>query len=166
MLSVFFHYALHLLSRKKVMRKTVLLFALLSTLLITSCTSVHKTMREPNVRVELERDDFELSQQVSAEATSVRVLGIDWKRLLNVERGSVEGWAFSAVNLGYIPIIGTGITEPTSFYALHEMMKNNPGYDVVFYPQYEAIVKRPVIGLGFIYKKTTVKATARLGKMK
>ncbi len=148
------------------MRKTVLLFALLSTLLITSCTSVHKTMREPNVRVELERDDFELSQQVSAEATSVRVLGIDWKRLLNVERGSVEGWAFSAVNLGYIPIIGTGITEPTSFYALHEMMKNNPGYDVVFYPQYEAIVKRPVIGLGFIYKKTTVKATARLGKMK
>jgi hypothetical protein len=46
------------------------------------------------------------------------------------------------------------------------MMKNNPGYDVVFYPQYEAIVKRPVIGIGLIYKKITVKATARLGKMK
>lgn len=148
------------------MKKTVLFVAFIGALILSSCTSVHKTMREPNVKVELERDDFELSQQVSAEATSVRVLGIDWKRLLNVERGSVEGWAFSAVNLGYIPIIGTGITEPTSFYALHEMMKNNPGYDVVFYPQYEAIVKRPVIGIGFIYKKTTVKATARLGKMK
>jgi len=148
------------------MKKSILLFAFLGTLLVSSCTSVHKTMREPNVRVELERDDFELSQQVSAEATSVRILGIDWKRLLNVEQGSVEGWAFSAVNLGYIPIIGTGITEPTSFYALHEMMKNNPGYDVVFYPQYEAIVNRPFIGIGFIYKKTTVKATARLGRMK
>jgi len=148
------------------MRKLFFFIALSSTVLFPSCTSLHKTMREPNVRVELERADFDLSQQVSAEATSVRVLGIDWQRLLNKEQGSVEGWAFSAVNFGYIPIIGNGISEPTSFYALHEMMKNNPGYDVVFYPQYEALVKRPVIGIGFIYKKTTVKATARLGKMK
>jgi hypothetical protein len=148
------------------MKKTFYSIALFSALAFTSCTSLHKTMREPNVRVELERGDFDLSQQVSAEATSVRVLGIDWQRLLNKEQGSVEGWAFSAVNFGYIPIIGNGISEPTSFYALHEMMKNNPGYDVVFYPQYEALVKRPFIGIGFIYKKTTVKATARLGKMK
>jgi hypothetical protein len=148
------------------MKKSLLLFALFAVLGLSSCTSLHKTMREPNVRVELVRENFDLSEKVSAEATSVRILGIDWQRLLNKEQGSVEGWAFSAVNLGYIPIIGTGISEPASFYALHEMMKNNPGYDVVFYPQYEAIVKRPFIGIGFIYKKTTVKATARLGKMK
>lgn len=148
------------------MKKSILMLIISSMLVLTSCTSLHKTMREPNVRVELERDNFDLSQQVSAEATSVRVFGIDWKRLMNKEQGSIEGWAFSAVNFGYIPIIGNGISEPTAYYALHEMMKNNPGYDVVFYPQYEALVKRPFIGIGFIYKKTTVKATARLGKMK
>jgi hypothetical protein len=151
---------------KKLMIKSILFFAFFAVLGLSSCTTLHKTMREPNVRVELVRENFDLSEQVSAEATSVRILGIDWQRLLNKEQGSVEGWAFSAINFGYIPIIGTGISEPASFYALHEMMKNNPGYDVVFYPQYEAIVKRPVIGIGFIYKKTTVKATARLGKMK
>jgi hypothetical protein len=43
-------------------------------------------------------------------------------------------------------------------------MENNKGYDVVFYPQYEVTVRRP-IGLGFIYKVTTVKATTRLGKL-
>jgi len=41
-------------------------------------------------------------------------------------------------------------------------MKKNPGYDVVLYPQFET--KKFVIP--FIYSKTKVKATARLGKIK
>jgi hypothetical protein len=45
-------------------------------------------------------------------------------------------------------------------------MSKNPGYDVVFYPQYEKHVRRPILGIGFIYKKTTVIAKARLGKLK
>ncbi|MCS6832046.1 MAG: hypothetical protein NZ521_00590 [Flammeovirgaceae bacterium] len=44
-------------------------------------------------------------------------------------------------------------------------MKNNPGYDAVFYPQYEVKVVRPV-GIGGLLKITTVKVTARLGKFK
>ena len=45
-------------------------------------------------------------------------------------------------------------------------MEKNPNYDVVFYPQYETTVKKPILGLGFLTKVTTVKTTARLGKLK
>ena len=45
-------------------------------------------------------------------------------------------------------------------------MKANPGYDVVFYPQFETVTKKPVIGIGLFTKITKVKVTARLGKLK
>ena len=41
----------------------------------------------------------------------------------------------------------------------------NKGNDVILYPQYETKVVKP-IGIEFIFKTTTVKATARLGKLK
>jgi hypothetical protein len=44
-------------------------------------------------------------------------------------------------------------------------MSSNPGYDVVFYPQFETKVVKPFLGLGFLTKITTVKTTARLGKL-
>ena len=44
-------------------------------------------------------------------------------------------------------------------------MSQNKGYDVVFYPQYETKVQKPALGIGFITKITTVKTTARLGKL-
>jgi hypothetical protein len=44
-------------------------------------------------------------------------------------------------------------------------MNSNPGYDVVFYPQYETKVFKPVLGIGFLTKISTVKTTARLGKL-
>lgn len=44
-------------------------------------------------------------------------------------------------------------------------MDNNPGYDVIFYPQYETKVVKNILGLGFLSKITTVKTTARLGKL-
>jgi hypothetical protein len=45
-------------------------------------------------------------------------------------------------------------------------MFTNPGYDVIFYPQYETKISKPALGLGFIVKITKVKTTARLGKLK
>jgi hypothetical protein len=45
-------------------------------------------------------------------------------------------------------------------------MKNNPGYDVVIYPQYDTLVVKPILGMGFIETITTVRTTARLGKLK
>jgi len=90
-------------------------------------------------------------------------LGIDFKRLFNKKTGTVEG---SSVSLSSIPVIGNAFTDKTSSYALYELMQKNPNYDVVLYPQYETKVIRPILGIGFIFQKSTVKATARLAQLK
>jgi hypothetical protein len=131
---------------------------------LASCTSMHKSMKEANVRVELQKEDFNLSDQVSASASSTRILGIDFDRLFLKKTGTAES-ASQMINIAYIPVVGSFVVDPTANYALYELMVNNPGYDVVFYPQFETKVERP-IGFGFLYKKTHVTATARLGKLK
>jgi hypothetical protein len=122
-------------------------------------------MRETNTRVNLTKSDFSLSDQVSAEAKSVKVLGIDWGRLFLKKTGGLEGGDSSAISGANIPVIGNLLSDSTSNYALFELMTSNPGYDVVFYPQYETKVFRPILGIGFLTKITTVKTTARLGKL-
>lgn len=131
----------------------------------SSCSTFKQSMKEPNVRVELEKSDFELSEQVSAEATCTKIVGIDFQRLFSQKEGEIEGPASVAINLAQIPVVGNVLDDKTANYALYELMQNNKGYDVVVYPQYETKVEKP-IGIGFIVKTTTVKATARLGKLK
>lgn len=176
------------------MKKTIRFFALaaVACLCFTSCNTYSHSMREPNVKVELYSDDFELSEQFSAEATTTRVLGIDWKRLFGTYETGVIGR--SAVNVGgsidgialyeeaftaagaiasnvpgfalvYIPVIGSIVPDVTSNYALYKLMAEHPGYDVVFYPQFEKRKHAPILGTS-LYSKTTVKVTARLAKMK
>ena len=149
---------------KRAMFTLTLLMA--GMLLYTGCTSVHQTMREPNARVEFEKDDFEFSEQVSATATSTTIFSIDWERLFRQETGDVEGVSIIPINLALIPVVGHVMGVPAANFALYEMMQTNPGYDVVFYPQYLITVEKPVLGLGFIYKTTTVTATARLARIK
>jgi hypothetical protein len=50
------------------------------SVLFSSCTAVNKTMREPHSRINLELDDFTLSEQLTADATSTKIIGIDWQR--------------------------------------------------------------------------------------
>jgi hypothetical protein len=133
--------------------------------MFSSCTSLNHTMRETNTRVNLTKSDFALSDQVSAEVKSVTVLGIDWGRLFTKKTGDLEGGDSSAISAASIPVIGNLLSDPTTNYALFELMAANPGYDVVFYPQYETKVFRPILGLGFLTKITNVKTTARLGKL-
>ena len=140
-------------------------FSLAATLL-SSCTSMNTSQREPNTRLQLSKSDFILSDQVTGEATSTKILGIDFKRLFLKKTGTVVSDNLSGfITAALMPIIGNTLNEPTSTYALYEMMQKNAGYDVILYPQYETKVVRP-IGIGWIYKVTTVKATARLGKLK
>lgn len=136
-----------------------MLVALLAVF-ITSCSTL-KTMREPNVRVNLEKNDFTLSEQVTGEATTVRVLGIDWKRLFNKKAGSVNQDGPTGISLANIPVIGNFVSDRTANYALYELMNAHQGYDVVFYPQYETTKKSFVV-----FSRTTTKVTARLGKLK
>lgn len=151
---------------KKLNLKSLALVALLAAT-ISSCTTINKSMREPNNRVQFTKSDFTLSEQVVGEATTTRILGIDFARLFMKKTGTVEspGSMASLINLASIPVVGGFISgEKTVNYALYEMMNANPGYDVVFYPTYEIKVVRP-IGIGFLYSKTHVKSTARLGKL-
>jgi len=135
------------------------------TITISSCTTLHRTIREPNAKVEFNKADFALSNQVTAEAVTIKVLGIDWARLFTKRTGSVEGGG-SSISFASIPVIGNVVSDKTANYALYELMKNNPDYDVVFYPQYETTVFKPALGIGFLTKITTVKTTARLGKLR
>ncbi len=150
--------------------------------MITSCSISNMAMKQPNNHIEFYKGDFDYSPQVTGEATSVKVLMIDWARLFNVKTGDVTGENLSnpteitTINMAtqfvedgivgafnaIIPVIGDFGKEKVNQYALYEMMKKNPGYDIVLYPQYES--KKFVIPI--IYSKTTVKATARLGKIK
>ncbi len=156
------------------MIKLVMFVALIAA--FSSCTTMNHSMKHPNTLVNLNKSDFTLSDQVTAEATSTKILGIDFERLFTKRMGTVEGGGIGAgssrgsiysqaISLAVIPVIGTFIGNKTANYSLFNMMKENPGYDVVFYPQFETKVFKPVLGIGFITKITTVKTTARLGKM-
>lgn len=147
------------------MNKKTTLIALFSLLIISSCSSVHRTLREPNVRVQLEKEDFELSTQLSATAFQKTIIGVDWKRIRHKETGEIDK-GYIGFSLATIPVIGDFIPTPASSLALSELMKANPGYDVVFYPQFEITTKKPLLGIGFLKTETTVKVTARLGKLK
>jgi hypothetical protein len=118
-------------------------------------------MREPNAYIEYHADDFTLSDQVVGEAVITKVIGIDWKHLF----GTVEtGETSEMVDLGtIIPYLGHAIPSGAN-YALYQMMKKHPGYDVVIYPQVQSHRYAPVLGTD-IYSRTTYKVTARLGKL-
>ncbi|MFQ3579040.1 MAG: hypothetical protein SNJ71_02735 [Bacteroidales bacterium] len=145
---------------KKVTLKS-LIFVGLTALVLSSCTSINKSMREPYAKVDFVKSDFTFSEQLSAQATSTKILGIDFERLFMKKTGSIGGGEI----FGIYYIIGNIISDKTANYALYNLMEENKGYDVIFYPQYETKVDRP-LGIGFLFKITTVKTTARLAKIK
>ena len=138
--------------------------ALAIGIMFANCTSINKSMKEPNAHVQWQKSDFVLSDQGSAEAKSTTIFNIDFAHLFNKETGTAASSSLS-ISSASIPVIGTVLADQTANYALYELMTKNPGYDVIFYPQYETKVVCP-LGLSFLIKNTQVKATARLGKLK
>lgn len=130
----------------------------------SSCTTLNHSMKEPNTRVNLNKSDFSFSEQVTAEATSTKILCIDFARIFVKKTGEVETGSV-AISSASVPVIGNFIADMTANYSLYNLMHQNPGYDVVLYPQYETKVIKPILGIGFFTKITTVKTTARLGKL-
>jgi hypothetical protein len=134
---------------------------LLCLLMFASCTSVHKTIKQPTSYVELERDDFDLSDQKTAEATSVTIIGIDFARMFM--RKSASNGAPSAAS---IPIVGQYLADQTTSYAMYNLLQYNPGSDFIFYPQTEKKIICPILGICLVNKITTVKVSSRLGTFK
>lgn len=149
------------------MNKLKLFFAAILFLsILQGCISVTKTMREPNTLVEFSKEDFTYSEQVTAEATQTLIFGIDFERLFKSESASLTKGGFALPSIASIPVIGgSTILSPKSVesLALYSLMVTNPGYDVVFYPQYEVKEDRP-IGIR-IFRIRTAKVTARLAKL-
>ena len=137
----------------------LLLICGFAMMLMASCNTYTHSMKGPNANVEFHAEDFDLSGAVTGEATVVRVLCIDWAHLFGTsEIGETS-------DLGtVVPYIGTVVPTGTN-YALFNLMKKNPGYDVVIYPQVEIHRHAPILGTD-LYSKTTYKVTARLGKLK
>lgn len=137
--------------------KLIILVAV-AVLGFSSCNLYSHSMKGQNAIVELKASDFEISEQFSAEVEVNKILFIDWARLFGKsETGSISGVGFS--------IIGDLMADPANGYALYKLMQEHPGYDVVIYPQYEKHKKAPVLGTD-LFSKTTVKVTAKLGKLK
>jgi hypothetical protein len=122
--------------------------------LFTSCTSLGRTIREGNTLVQLKKEDYALSDQVSGSAKQVKILAIDWSRLFKRERSRIVT----------APLLTTGGVKNLSkveSYALYNLLLNNTGYDVVFYPTFE----QERIKVLFFFSKTKVTVRARLGKL-
>jgi hypothetical protein len=132
--------------------RTFFMFAIVATLL-SSCTGLGHTMQQANTTVELHREDFTVSKQVSGTAEEIRILGIDWSRFFKKEGGRIS-----------VPILSTRNTRLTRVdsYALYDLMIKNEGYDVVLYP----IFHTETLNILWIFRKTTVTVSARVGKIK
>ncbi len=150
------------------MKKKCINFVLIALIGVyaSGCVTNEKVMREPNSRVDFVKSDFKFSDQLTGEGKDTKILGIDFYHIghsTDMGYAKTDGSNFS---WGMIPVIGNYLGDESSNYALYDLMTKNPGYDVVFYPQYEKRIHKPFLGIGFIYKKTTVKVVARLAKIK
>lgn len=137
--------------------RSTLLAAASAAILFTSCRTYQRTIADSNSRVEFTSEDFTITPPYQGYAEQTKILGIDWARLFTVRSGGV-----GAVTGFSIPIIGSVMLgNPVDGYALYDLLKKHPGYDAVFYPQFE----RKGFNFLFIYEKNKVQVRARLGKL-
>lgn len=137
--------------------RSTLIAAASAVLLLTSCRTYQRTISDSNARVEFDSEDFTITPPYQGYAQVTKVFGIDWERLFTVRSGSV-----GAVTGFSVPVIGSVMLgNPVDGYALYDLLKNHPGYDAVFYPQFE----RKTSSFLLIYQRTKVQVRARLGKL-
>lgn len=162
------------------MKKSLLPLALLA--LLSSCTVSRNSMREANYQLWLHHEDLEFSPQVTGEAKQTKVLLVDWDRLLGRkwefgQFGNLPGDPFApqlngnvvgagtpenaAINFVVNGIIGINNVSRVEQMAMYDLMRKNPGYDMIIFPQFEARRKWFIIG-----SKTNVMVKARLARLK
>ena len=136
--------------------RSLLLLAAFATLL-SSCTAYQRTISDSNARVEFIAEDFVITPPYQGFAQQTKILGIDWARLFTQRSGSVgQVTGFS------IPFVGAAFSgNPVDGYALFDLLKSHPGFDAVFYPQFE----RKHFNFFYIYERSKVQVRARLGKL-
>ncbi len=126
-------------------------------LLMQSCKTASLGIRHQSSYLELKAADLEVSQRMTAEAKTTRILGIDWSRLFN-NNGA-------AIGSGYAPVIGDPYYKLAGYdqnKALYKLLKENPDYDVVMYPRFEEKKFRILI----FFSVTDTRVSGRLAKLK
>ena len=124
---------------------------------LSSCKTSSLGIKPSYTYIELGKEDIETSARLTAEAQSMRILGIDFTRIFQR-----EGAGFSSV--GMAPFVVGGPLNYTKYqaYALHKLLLENPDYDMIMYPRFEH-KKFTILGL---YTVHDVKVSAKLGKLK
>ena len=136
-----------------------LLFIIVVVVAISSCTTINKSIKQPFSSVDIRMDDFDLSEQETAEARSFTVIGIDFQRLFLKKMG--PGSTVSS-----IPVLGQYLGDATTSYAMYNLLDENDGSDFIFYPQIEKKTICPILGICLINRVTTVEVKAKLGTFK
>ncbi len=66
---------------------------------------MNRSIKESAIQIDFNRNDFELTEQISENATQVKVFGIDWKRLFHKETGSLGKASVFGTSTSIIPPI-------------------------------------------------------------
>lgn len=141
------------------MKNMFLLLCAAGVVALSSCTLTSKSIKTPAHYVEFKKEDFTYSDPVTAEASSTKILGIDFPRLLDQKVGTID---IPIIGFNPFELINQYVGDRTVNYALYELYTQNPGYDVIFYP----VIEKKTFKVLFFYSKTDAKVTARLGKLK
>lgn len=139
------------------LRSTLIAATASAALLSTSCRTYQRTISDSNSRVNFTAEDFTITPPYQGYAQQTKILGIDFARLFTMRSGTV-----GSVTGFSIPVIGSVLFgNPVDGYAMYDLLKKHPGYDAVFYPQFE----RKGFNFLFIYERNKVQVRARLGKL-
>ena len=139
------------------MKKLLFIIGLVAT--ISSCTTINKSIKQPFSSVDIRMDDFDLTEQKTAKATSVTIMGIDFQRLFLKKMG--PGSTVSS-----IPVLGQYLGDATTSYAMYNLLEENDGSDFIFYPQIERKTVCPILGICIINRVSIVEVKAKLGTFK
>lgn len=128
----------------------ILCFAVLA---FASCATSTRHYGETGAVVNFQPSDFEFTGTKTAEATVVRVFGIDWESLFSKKEGHIGSAAMPATTMP--------LSDKTANKAAYQLISENPGYDVLFYPT----VKTEKMSY-IIYSTTKATVSGKLGRFK
>ncbi len=166
------------------MRKILFTFSFL--VLFSSCKISRNSMREANYQLWLHHEDLDLSERITGKANQNKFMGIDWQRTFgkkkfeyggfgdlprdpsnpningSISSGSIlNGEGSSAISILLNGIIGISSASRVEQMAMYDLIRQNPGYDLVMFPIFQTNKKWYILG-----SKTEVVCTAKLGKLK
>lgn len=171
-----------------ILMKTTTITVLVAALLCTGCQLNRRSMRESNYQIWLNKADITYTEQLTGQAEQSRFLGIDFKRLFarkydmggigNLPPDPTTGNSVSSINSSVLASSNGGVDSPVNIFnlnniiglnsgisrveqfAINDLIKKNPGYDLIMFPQFEVQRKWYVFG-----SKTAVVVKARMAKM-